>query len=306
MKKLLNLDKDHFLLTDLESDHPQSVEMRGRAILAELQRLRKSYADRRQAKTERMLESWGIYFNSEEAVDYLRNAALSSNGNPSIDWQHKIQDGLGFRTIETIVSYLMGAFFPNKDWFDITPEMSIDDDDYLMYLKVMKGYIHAKMKQSHVSERVECFLRQVAICGTSCLALPWRFETKQTKRNVVVRNGDNDAVEVQTEEKILHNHPELEVLDIFEFWLDPDNSDPNDASFVRRIIMSRGEILRLVRDGYYDLADVEDVRAAKSANISMTTPGKVDVDIFGGITTEVKANDKVEVFEFWGTIETDD
>lgn len=306
MKKLLNLKKDHFLLTELPSYNPQAAHSRGTAVLSALEAIRRDYKDRRQAKTERMLESWGLYLNSEEANQWLRRQAIQTTGNFENDWQHRVQDGLCFRTVETIVAYIMGAFFPNEDWFDLTPQAAIDDEEYLLYLKVMKTYIRTKMKASSVKEKTEGFVRQAAITGISAMALPWRFETKTTKRNVRVRDSNTEDIQIVNEVRTIYNEPELQVLDAFDFWLDPDEPDPNLANFMRRLTLTRGELARLVKSKHYDLCDMEDLKNVKTTPLATDTNYKTEVDMFGGISQSMNNQERVEVYEFWGTLTVDD
>jgi hypothetical protein len=308
MQKLPKIDREHFLFTGLPYHGAAlSATQRVHSLLQVCKTLHKEFEDRRKPKTDRMLESWGLYLNTEEASAWLRRQAMASVGDTTKDWRHRIQSGLAFRTVETVVSYLMGATFPNDDWFDLSPMEYIDDEDYRTYLKVMKHYIKAKLNQSGFNEATEGFLRQLCIAGTSVYALPWRYETAKRKKNVITRVMDEDVVEVVEVEKTVFNAPDLEVADIFDFWLDPDASDPNKADFVRRITMTRAELQRLVKEGYYDLADEDLLKTAKvNRSFTVFSEEKHNLDVFSGIEQSISPSQRVEVYEFWGNLELPD
>lgn len=301
------LDYDHLLMTDLHPDNQLTAEERGKELIRSLQGIFHDYEDRRGEKTKRMQECWALYLGTPEAEEWTRRLALHETvGDIEVDWRHKINRGKGYEIVETIVPYLKGATFPNDDWFDLVPAMHIDDEDYLMYIKIMKQFIKHKLDVAKFREKWEIFLRQLCIVGTSVLALPWRVETRKRKRNVKVWNDYGEGVTEVEIEKTIYNAPDINVEDMLHTFLDPDEPDPNCANLIRRMHLTRGQVARLVEDDVYDMIGPEDIKKIKAYTPTDTTDSDIVQDFVGLGPINPHKNDTLEVFEFWGSIHLSD
>ena len=85
-------------------------------VMSELSR----FSNARTELEETWLEAWSLYLNTTQSIDYIRSKVLSTVGDVNDDWRHKINTGKAFEVVETIHSYLMAAFFPNEDWFEVS------------------------------------------------------------------------------------------------------------------------------------------------------------------------------------------
>lgn len=299
------LDEDHLLMTDLATDNIYTAAERANILLGQLDKTFKDYQDRRHPKTLRMQECWAAYLGTPYAEDWLRETVLhQSVGDIKADWRHKINRGKAYEVVETIVPYLKGATFPNDDWFDIVPTMPIQDEDYELYIKVMKYFIKHKLDICKFREKWEIFLRQLCITGTSVLALPWRLETRKQKRNVTVRLGNVDAIREVETEKTIYNAPDINVEDMMDTFLDPDEPDGMRANLIRRMRMSRGQIVRLVNEGAYNLVDAKHVKSIKPYRAEPDQDRDIIMQMSG--TESYNNNDLLEVYEFWGSISVGD
>lgn len=252
-------------------------------------------------------ECWALYFGTEQAQDWLRSRALKQSiGDVTTDWRHHITTGKAYDIVETAVPYFKSASFPNDDWFDIQPTVPIPDPNFEMFIKILKSFVKYKLEASDFVLWWEIYLRQLCVIGTSCISLPWRLETKRTTKNVLSRSVDGVQLEEVEVEKVIYNHPDLVVEDMFNIWLDPDATSPKEADLIRRFTLKRGELTRLVRDKVYPKATVNDVKEIKPYRRARTEE-RQEVDTFYGIdSTDNKSTDVLEIYEFWGCLELPD
>lgn len=257
------------------------------------------------------LEAWSLYLGTPTAVEEQRKRTLYTVGEVNNDWRHRINTGKAYEVVETIHGYLMSATFPNSEWFSMSPNAP----GYAQLSRVVRKYLANKMDEANFRAHYAMFLRQLLITGASIIALPWRYETRPYKRNVVVRKQVYDPlldvedevreVQVVEEPRVIKNHPEFETLDVFDCWVDPSVSDPNEGGFFRRIIKTRAEVINMAEEGYFDVSPLDIIEAP--AYRGTESDEKDSVQLFQGIETDVPYSmaDKVELLEYWGDVHID-
>lgn len=261
-----------------------------------------TFSRARTVKEEVWLESWANYLGSPESVHYLRSRVARIVGNVNSDWRHHVSTAKGYEIIETVNAYLMGAFFPNRDWFEIIPTLP----GMAPVAGDVKKLIMQKMHDAKFKSKWEMYTRQALITGFSAIALPWRRKTKDvTKR---VRNETKDAAgatvvsyDPMTVEELIYNSVDIEVLDCFDVYLDPiADANQNDADLFRVLRKSKGEVMRCIDSGVYPHLD-KAIVAAHGQDLSVGSRNKKKaVAQFAGIDYDPK--DMVELHEFWGTV----
>jgi hypothetical protein len=219
---------------------------------------------------ETWVESWAQYLATHAAQNELRAQRIKSVGNVGTDWRHKIDRGKAFEIVETIHAYLMGALFPNENWFDIEPRNPSDTD----LLRVLRKFLRDELKDLEFDIKFDDFVRQLIITGNSCLFFPW--------------DDDDDAVEI-------------ELVNVFDFWLDAAGKDPSDTNVVRRVMMTRAEVMEKTKSDEFPLTDeyeVLKVHGTRSYN-------KFDkVRQFQGLQSVERnsVDEFCEIYEYWGCI----
>lgn len=220
------------------------------------------------------IESWAQYLATREAQYELRSQQQKTVGNINVDWRHRIDRGKAFEIVETIHAYLMGALFPNENWFDIEPRNPSDTD----LLRVLRKFMRDELKDLEFDIKFDDFVRQLIITGNSCLFFPW--------------DDDDDAVDI-------------ELVNVFDFWLDSAGKDPSDTNVVRRVVMTRAEVKEKAASGEFPLTDeyeVEKVHGTRNYN-------KFDkVRQFQGLQSAERnsVDEFCEIYEYWGDIIVDD
>ena len=274
------------------------------------------FSTARQERESIWLETWAAYLGSPAAVNTMRGRLLRHVGDVQGDWRHKINVGKAFENVETIVSYLQGAFFPNNEWFDVVPT----EPGLQKLAPVIRKYTSTKLQQSSFISHWEMFLRQMCITGTSVLALPWRYETTKFKKKVKVRNpdygrpaelGQRTSYKIDTVEKVIVNRPSFETLDIFDIYLQPNAVDVNESPIIRRLTKTKAELAQCIQSGYYRNINSLDIVQAKpyytTNTNSVANSNKQLIKTFQGINIEngYHWGDEVELFEYWGDVHLD-
>jgi hypothetical protein len=216
------------------------------------------------------VESWAQYLATNEAQGELRAQQQKTVGNINVDWRHRIDRGKAFEIVETIHAYLMGALFPNENWFDISPRQPADVDS----VRIIKKFMRDELKDLEFDIKFDDFVRQLIITGCSCLFFPW--------------DEDDDSIDI-------------ELVNVFDFWLDAAGKDPSDTNVVRRIVMTRAELNEKVSSGYYPLVDQYEVL---KVNGTRDYNHFDKVRNFQGLQSYERSSidEFCEVYEYWGCI----
>jgi len=265
-----------------------------------------NWSQQRQPLEEDWKAAWAEYFSNCRSADTIREEAFKQIGDVQTDWRSKIPTGKAFELVEDANSYLQGAFFPNKQWFDVYPQKMIQDPDWQELLRVLQKYIQIKLDDAYFQEWWDMNTRQCLITGTSVLALPWRYDAVNTTKNVQVIDikGRKKVVPKQVK-KVIKNGLDISVIDMFDFFIDPHAVDTKNANCIRRYTKTKGELVRLVEDGTYNQTNTSTIVGIENANRthSESTSNQADVVVFAGATDDgYDPLERIEVLEYWGDI----
>lgn len=295
-----------FNMTETGSSKPRDDhKAAGTYVLSELERFKNA----RLEIEEEWLEAWALYLNTDQGVEYMRSKVLQTVGNVNDDWRHKINTGKAYESVETIHSYLMGAFFPNEDWFDAVPTMPGEDNNLLS--RVVKRYVQNKLDQSGFQSEFSTFLRQLIVTGNSVMALPWRYDLVTNRRVVQAEQplfsdlGDEPEWEVVSKE-VEHQRPEFETLDMFDVFLDPTATDPNDAALIRIVRKTKAEIVSLFQDEVYSGLSKHEIEQLQPTNSNTLSSNAEQYRNISGYTTDDLNYHEIEIIEYWGDLHLQD
>lgn len=264
------------------------------------------WSQQRQPLEEDWQAAWAEYFSNCRSAEVIRQEAFKQLGDVQTDWRSKIPTGKAFELVEDANSYLQGAFFPNKQWFDVYPQKVIQDPDWEELLKVIQKYIQIKLDDAYFQDWWDMNIRQCLITGTSVVALPWRYDAVETMKNVQITTitGKKKVVPKKVQ-KVIKNGLDITVLDMFDFFIDPFATDTRDANCIRRYTKTKGELVRLVENGTYNQTDKRTILGIENAKQtrSQSTTNKADTVVLAGASQDGYEPDcKIEVLEYWGDI----
>lgn len=298
-------------------EHNENKEHEYAEVGAVVRSYYKKYQQARQRKEEIWAECWSVYMGTPEALRYASQLAKKTVGNVETEWRHRINPGKAYEIVETVNAYLQSAFFPNRDWFDLTPTQP---GDGVAIAPAVRKYMKESMHNAGFRSAMDTFTRQACITGFSVMALPWRREAIPYNRNVQVevpvldelgeKAGSKIETRIEQQQKIVYDAPQYEVLSAFDCFLDPDNRDLNRSNFIRRVTLSKAALWRLIENGTYSGLTEKDI--AKLNTDGFPTPDKdqsatrkKSVVGFQGID-ETIGGETTTLIEFWGDVTCSD
>ena len=252
-------------------------EVECQRVLKALKQTKDSYMQARQP----MVLDWQAYYASYCTTTASKQSVLSSMGQyigkVNTSWRHNLKSPKAYEIVETLVTYFLGAFFPNERYFDLILAEPNSDPEYYELTEVNRLFVKNKLDESYFRLAYEIFIREICITGSSCLMFPW-----------------------------VGNNVKWQVLSALEFLLEPTAQFPNEANLIRyyRITPVEADFYR--QTGVFDLVEKEDVAKARGNNYAF------DLDIQNiqymlGLNPD--RNEKPEehiVYEFWGDLALDD
>lgn len=269
------------------------------------------FRNAREEVEESWLECWAKYLNTPNAESNVRASAIKRVGDVETEWRHHLTGAKAYEAVETIVGYLMAATFPNRDWFGVDPTGPHTDDNLLL-ARLIKKHVTDKLDESGFKSQWAVFLRQLVITGTSVVALPWRTDTETGHRRVKINvmDDEDDKGEYANEEYVynVYDAPAIEVLDVFDCYVDPSSTNPNKGAFIRKLTKSKGELLELIKDGVYDIDPLKVInRRDDSSGLDTSSSRKSNLQTFEGLQTQSWSPcELVELIEYWGDVYDDD
>lgn len=264
----------------------------------------KKWSDYRRHKEESWLEQWAMYLGTPEALEYTRNEVGHIVGSVNDDWRHRLNTGKAYEVVETANAYLQAAFFPNRDYLLVKPELP----GYREKARRTTAWMKEKLRQANINTYWEMFIRQQLITGFSCISLPWmkRYE-KRRKREKVTKVVDEmmgsqvTVWEAREFEKLTYNNTQLEVLSCFDVFVDPYAKDLQNASIIRVLHKNMADIVKGYHDGIYDSLNIAELlQAGKKKDPGANTNKQTTANFLG---LNFDPNEQVQCYEFWGSIE---
>jgi len=267
------------------------------------------YKDARDEVEEEWLEAWALYFGTPQSENQRRNDTIKTVGDVSVDWRHRISTGKCYENVETVLAYLLQATFPTRDWFNVEPLEPGDNN--LLVARIIKRLTASKLEQGKFRNAWSIFLRQALITGNSCLALPWREDSKTyrvNKKHLIPYSQGVIEDELYAKGESVTSFssaPSFECLDVFNVWLDPYAETPRRANLIRKFTLTKAELHSMVDAGEIE-CDHSDIASASYWE-SDEEYLRQDLREYVGITREEgHRKGLVTMYEFWGDIILDD
>ena len=290
---------------DSTAPAPDNLEGVGKAVVA----LFEDYKSARSEKEEMWLEAWAEYLGTPQAIEGMRNRVGSIIGDTNNDWRHRISTGKAYELVETMVGYLMGAFFPNSEWFDVISDHEPGLEDVA---KVTRKYVAKKLMMAQFRSYWEMYTRQCMITGFSVMALPWERREEVVMRRQEVQTPVPDTLMGGVSEMTsypasgatenTYDNVALDVIDCFDVFLDPNARDVNFANLVRIIRMTKAQLMRSVATG--EFPHLDGAAVAHAGKVSTNAEKARMVGEYMGIRYDPR--ELIEVLDFWGDITVDD
>jgi hypothetical protein len=245
-------------------------------VVDELQTLFRRFQSARQPLEEYWRHYYESYMTTPEAVrSMLSTTAKRHIGDVNTTWHHRLKNPKAYQVVETVVSYMMGAFFPNERWFSLVPEEAIPDPRFQAIIELNRRLMSDKLEESRFESAFEIFLRELCIVGSCALMFPW-----------------------------VDTSPRFTVLSPFDYYLDPSGFDPNDSAFVRTYQLSEPELNDYIEKGLFDLANRSDFVESTSMDLFEQMMSD-EVRRMAGLQdspSRSTTQKNFTIYEFWGDL----
>jgi hypothetical protein len=204
-----------------------------------------------------------------------------------------------YEAVEAIHSNLLNALFPaNERFFTVVGKTEADHQN----AKMIEEFLRGKLEDANFIEKYALFLKQAVVTGNTVAAVPWK-KTRQIRRveQPVTLFGVTVGYQKEVREETIYNGPEFEVLDIFDFLIDPEATEFRQAKVIHKVERSLRELKS--NPAYSNVAHLQPVTKgfatdADDANkVSKRRAFGLDEPQPGG--SEHKP-DQVKLLEAWG------
>ena len=138
-----------------------------------------------------------------------------------------------YEAVEAIHANLLNSLFPaNERFFSVVGHTEADHQNAALIEEFLRG----KLEEANFIEKYAMFLKQAIVTGNSVAAAPWR-RTRQLRRinQPVTLFGVTVGFQKELVEETVYNGPEFEVIDIFDFLIDPDATDFQTAKVIHKV-----------------------------------------------------------------------
>lgn len=205
-------------LRDLNADEQQ---MLAQSVTHDYQRWKQSRA----RLENRWKECWEAYLCDPKP---LHTEMEESNRDRS-----QVVRPVLYEAVEAIHANLLNALFPvNERFFTVIGKTETDQQN----ASLIEEFLRNKLEDTSFIKKYALFLKQAIITGNTVAAVPWRktSHTRMVNRPVQLF-GVNVGTRKAPEETVTYHGPDFEVLDMFDFLIDPDAPDFEQANVIRKL-----------------------------------------------------------------------
>jgi hypothetical protein len=152
-----------------------------------------------------------------------------------------------FQSVEALHANVMATLFPpNGKFFTVVGKT---EADHQLAKPLLEEIMQNKLESAGFQEAFSLYLKQLLICGTSVLSVPWKKETQLTETwQPVKKLGMTIGYEPTLQENVVYDAPEFQVLDMKNVYLDPQAKNLQSATLIHQLEKTLAE---LEQQGWY-------------------------------------------------------
>jgi hypothetical protein len=207
-------------------------------------------------------------------------------------WQSNIFVPMSFSTVETVVPRLVS----NRPQIDILPRKPED----AIYADVMNKLIDYQWDKMGMNVLLPEAVKEMCIYGTTILKVYWDIQKDEVIQKEVVDENmpELGTVNVPKKDTIIYNGPCVEVVDLYDFFIDPEAITIKDADWViHRTLRTKDYIHEMAKTGKYkNVQLLEDLAVSPSFDDQKQGRRVSRGDSIPETTTEDKM---IELLEYW-------
>ncbi len=209
-------------------------------------------------------------------------------------WLSNLFVPVAYTVIESLLPKLISAIFAPKFVFQILPREKNDIEQ----AKIVEELLRYQFDQMDVYRKFYNWFKQALIYGTSILKVFWRFEIcERTVTEPSYVFGLKVGSRPVTKTIIEYDGPDIEVVDLYDFFIDPRATTIKDAKWcIHRIWRDYDYLVEKQKQGYYKniekikpgVGELRDIMKSVRATVTGLPTGIVETDKY-----------KVELLEYW-------
>lgn len=247
----------------------------------------KRWKEARRRLEETWRECWEAYLCDKKSL-------YTTPEVDTADRSHIVRPLL-YEAVEAIHSNLLNTIFPaSEKFFSVLGKTEADHEN----AGIIEEFLQAKLINVNFFEKYAQFIKQGIVIGNTVAAVPWKRKIKRRRvRKPVTLFGVTVGREKQWVDEIVYDGPDFEVIDMFDFLIDPDEPDFEQAKVIRKV---ERHLMTLKRNPAY--GNLDDLATAGAEEDDGNKDAKRNA--FGINTATLdSAEDKrdiVTLYEAWG------
>lgn len=205
-----------------------------------------------------------------------------------------------YEAVEAIHAFLMNTLMPaDEQFFAVIGKTEADQEK----AHIITEFLKTKLQQCGFYEKYALFLKQALVIGNSVAAVPWKRKTRKSRQRVPIQLfGVTVGREKMDVETVVYDGPDFEVLDMFDFIIDPNEPDFEKAKVIRKVERSLVELKR--SQVYHNLEGLETTTEPED---SRKLSKRQAFGIMGSHLEQSGGRKKmITLYEAWGDFYVDD
>jgi len=233
----------------------------------------------------------------KEKWDRFYKMYRSSLDETNYPWQSNLWIPYSFSTVETVAPRMVA----NKPQIDIMPREEGDVE----YAKIMSQLIDFQWDQMEMQVKLPDIVKSILMYGTAIVKVGWLEDKEEKEVKELVDESFPELGEIDVKQEVTnYDGPVVELVDLYDFFVDPAAIDIESARWViHRTQKTTEELELLQKQGIYKNIDL--IKDTKEGNSQGNNEDKAQRYSTIGVSIPVeyadedeKAN-KVEILEYW-------
>jgi hypothetical protein len=205
-----------------------------------------------------------------------------------------------YEAVEAIHANLLNALFPaNERFFTVAGKTEADHRQ----ARLVEEFLRHKLDDAAFLEKYSLFLKQAIITGNSVAAVPWKrlHHTRRVDQPITLF-GVTIGYQKVSQDEVVYNGPDFEVIDIFDFLMDPEATSFQESKIIRRVTRSLRELK--ANPAYFNLDAVHTQASLQSEDSNKNSRRKA-FGLDNDITLEKPSDENITLLEAWGDFDLD-
>ena len=230
----------------------------------------------------------------KEKWDRFYNMYRSHLNDTAYPWQSNIWVPYSFSTIETLAPRMLA----NRPQIDVMPREAADEQ----YADIQSKLIDFEWEAMNADDIMEGAVKSQLMYGTAIVKVYWKTDKAQVvkKEQVDETFPELGTVEEEVEETIFDG-PEIELVDLYDFFWDPRAIDMESARWVaHRTYQTFDHLEQLQKEGVYkNVALLKDATLVSGDDEKASRRGTLGVAMPDELASKNEGKNVIELIEYW-------